>query len=363
MNIMEILHFTIGVILPLFLAVWIHRVAINIPDEHPMDTTEQYWRNARNLCINIAVFSAIGFFLGITAKVLCTVVLDVQITDIYISSVWILVSIIIWYFWPMKLLYVPHTNAIMRTTNRFYTGKRPLHDNQGMVDNAVKYHGPIWSIINIFDQFQGYVETESRENLNISISQLTFLDDVGSASFITSFAVEDADAYAANGDTEKDRIKKVSETVSARIKTLIERTTQGKEIREVMSKPEIFFGSISDEFKDSSRNIELRLGIRIQYIEVTDVNESEEHRKGLAASGVASVLFAQSKSVFEQAKSCGMPITMNEAMQFVSGWSGKAEMNINMWSLDTKGLEELRNFQLGMNPGTGGKGGNKPKKP
>lgn len=348
------LHLYVGVITCGLIAL-ILSFMLETPTSEPMDTVEQYVRSLRNLLINISVFSAIGWI----PSVLINTLTENTMESVYFEMIWVLASVAVWWFWPRKLLITPPTNAIMRTTNIFHTGKRSIADNQGIVDNAIKYHGPVIGIINVFDKFQGFVETESRENLNIKIDQLRFKDDIGSGRIIGSYAVCDTDAYSANGDNEPLRVKKVTETLSARLKSLVEQRTAKKDVYDVMAEAYEMSKEMSAEFNQQNRLIEQRLGIRVQYLELTDINESDAHAEAYRAKGVTKELLLQAEDIIKQAKNEGLKVTMKTAMQFVSGWSGKAPLNIHMLEVDAKGLEKLNNLMLGgasaIIPKTGGK--------
>lgn len=285
------------------------------PTAQPMGTSEQYRRNARNICINVAAFLVIGLTIEVAVNLLAIGLFGLKLLNELTALLWVFISVIIWMVWPQKLLYVPSSNSVTRVTNRIFTGTRDLPHNQGHVDNSVKYKGPIFALLNIFDIYQGEIETESREGIKVKIDQLTFADDVGSGEVVIVYAVEDSDAYAAGGDTPTLREKKVRDAIEARIKSMIEIICQGKPVRTVMSDPSGAFGDMVQAFQSQNQNIEARLGIRVQIIEVSEINESQEHRKALSAKGTNEALRDQARQMVEDSDNT---MSFETAMEIVS---------------------------------------------
>ncbi|MBP9763667.1 MAG: hypothetical protein KBD10_02910 [Candidatus Pacebacteria bacterium] len=332
------------------------------PTAEPMEIEEQYFRNLRNLLINIAFFAGSGLLLWILVNMLGLILETGLINSTSFQWCCAMFGVIFWFFWPRKLLITPHTNSIMRTLNILSSSKRCLPENQGEVDNAVKYRGPTFGILNIFDKFIGFIETESRKNLKISMKQLRFSDDVGSGEIIVGLAICDSDAYYGNGDTEDLRIQKVEETLTARIQSLVEMETSTLPVLDAIGKIQDISDRLSVNFTSSSQKIELKLGIRVQLLEIGNLNESEEYRKALASRGVSTELLKHANDIVRQAKNdFGQEISMDKALQFAVGMAGKSEFDIRMWSLDAKGLEALENLILGgAGKSTKPKGGKKP---
>ena len=262
-----------------------------------------------------------------------------SLSNFYYDLLWIIVSILVWMFWPKKLLSTPPENSVLRTTNVLRTQKRSLPEEQGEVDNTAKYTGSVWAVQSVFEKDRGIIETESRKPIKVKMNQMTCKDDIGTCEFILSFAVEDPDAFAANGDTIDLREEKVRDTVAARIMAIIERQTYKYKIRNIMAKPEKFFGGISDMFREENRAIEARLGIRIQYIEVSNINESEAHRKALSAVGANNALMEQALKLVKKSEADGEDrLTLKEAQKLVSA---QANEKVSYMVFDTPTGEKL----------------------
>lgn len=340
---MTILWIHITIIIISSIAAVVVNGFLNTPTAQPMGTTEQYWRNARNICINIAGFMSIGLFTEICIDILILFVFNINLMNDWTSLMWIFISVLIWINWPQKLLYVPSSNSVTRVTNRIFTGTRDLPHNQGHVDNSVKFKGPIFVILNIFDIYQGEIETESREGIKVTMNQLTFADDVGSGEIVIVYAVEDSDAYAAGGDTPELREKKVRDAIEARIKSMVETLCHNEDVRAVMRDPGGVFGNMVQDFQNQNQNIEARLGIRVQIIEITEINESQEHRKALSAEGTNKALREQAQQMVTDS---GNTMSFETALEIVSA---NANASGNFTYKIFRGLDG-RNTRINIDP-------------
>lgn len=332
----EYIHFYVCCFGFLFIATVIHLTLLEDVSEVIPGTSQQYIRNIRNILINVAFFSFIGKAFGILLETYLRFVFEIKALDnAYFDLLWVIVSIVVWLVWRQKLVFTPPTNSILRVTNRFYTGKRDLPDNQGHVDNAIKYRGPIYAVISIFDNAEQYVETESRANLKVKIPNLRFKYNSGSCFLTTSFTITDPDAYAANGDTDVLRFDKVKETVLSRLKSMVEAITRNQKIEDVQSNPGKYFGSLSNEFKRKNKTLEARLGINIQFVEISDIDESDAYKDVVDAIGVNMALTKQANEMVKAARRRGdNDLSFETALQIASGNAGKAKYTV----IHAKGL-------------------------
>lgn len=325
MSIIFILHIVMGSILTLGVGIWITLRHLEAPDEHPMEEGEQWWRSIRNLLINISFFSAAGWTIGLALNTVIVAVGGNKIVDNhYISVVWIILSIIIWRLQPKKLYFEPPTNNVLRTVNPFNTEKRQVTDDRGLrVDNAVKYYGPRFVILHIFERIAGVIETESQENLHVKIAELSFSNDTGSGEFVLSYAIEDVDAYAGNGPTEAIRKSKVEETIGARVKAIMESITTSRTVADVQLNAQTLLGSLSDDFRNRNDTLETRLGIRIQYLEISEINQSAALAAGTSAGGVHNIIMTKAQ---EMVTASGGIMPLDEAYKLVAAQYGKIKV-------------------------------------
>lgn len=297
------IHLIMGVLTPLGIAILMSVFKVlDTPSTRPMTTSEQYIRNSRNLLFNISFFAFLGWLIGFSLEFLITFMGSKLPQSKYIDAIWVLCSILFWRLWPQQLLYVPTTNSVFRTSNRIFTKKRELADDQGLVDNTVKYHGPIWAIINIFDQNQGEFDTESQENLKIPIKQLSFQNVTGSAEMILTYNINDIDAYAAGGTNNELRKKKVEQTVGAYLMNMVETAASKTTFLKAIADPAKTFGHIFKEFHNKAHHMETRHGIHIQEFKVSNLNASQAYNNALDARGITNVMIEQAQEAVKASK-------------------------------------------------------------
>lgn len=294
---------------------------IGSPDENAMSKPKHYMCCLMNIMINLAVSAGVVFMFKIFVIWLLTKISNESYNNERYDWFYLMLSLLIPVFASFERIKFPGSNSVARATNYIYTEQYKSGGSK-KIDNARKFRGPMFVILNFFNRFEGYIELESRDVLTAVINMLTFLDDVGSAVLKVTYHVTNVDKYASKGNTIKQRESNVRETVASKLKTLFEEITAKYNVRYVMLNYNKVFKDLLDEILKKVSKIEEDLGIEIDFLALTDINESSEHAAALKAQGA---LEAGRKQAREMVTDSGDKMPFETAMKLAAAYADKAQ--------------------------------------